>query len=374
MAVADVAISNAAYGGDARNLKRYLKGGGNPSCVCVNGWPLLCLAAINGRCRVLRLLLDHGAAVGGADDRYGETALHVAAACGHRDAAALLLDRGARVDARARNGSTPLHKAAFDGGTDVLRLLLSRGADLGARDSYGDAETNARDFKIAAPAKLLADVRVAGGWTAYARAPRLRVLALRVLAEQGRARTSDPLLARLFPAGAPRGISTDARYGPTRAFRNECSGALPPGVGGVTGSFQTGRSRRNRGTRVRRDERNETFRSVPRGTPVEGGEPDSAQATPRTTDGSHLKHALYSSYVDWAVAAGEASRATSPDVDALAALLLGADAKRSRRDYRASEGGSIPARKPNQFEIRFNSNRMRGDRLFPGVGGVTGSL
>jgi ankyrin repeat protein len=72
----------------------------------------------------------------------GGTLLHVAAEYGNVAAAALLLDRGAGVNARATidaagiGGQTPLFHAVTqsdDDGLQVTRLLCERGADLGLR-------------------------------------------------------------------------------------------------------------------------------------------------------------------------------------------------------------------------------------------------
>lgn len=72
----------------------------------------------------------------------GWTALHLAAFFGRRDLAALLIDRGADVDARSRSerfarANTPLHAAAANRQTEVARLLMERGADVNARDGSG---------------------------------------------------------------------------------------------------------------------------------------------------------------------------------------------------------------------------------------------
>ena len=72
----------------------------------------------------------------------GATLLHVAAEYGHPTAAALLLDRGADVNARATvdeagvGGHTAIFHAVTqfdDGGLSVTQLLIERGADLAIR-------------------------------------------------------------------------------------------------------------------------------------------------------------------------------------------------------------------------------------------------
>jgi len=64
----------------------------------------------------------------------GETALHRAASRGHLKAVALLLDRGAKLDAVDGEGVTPLVLASYRGQTEVVKLLLVRGADVNARE------------------------------------------------------------------------------------------------------------------------------------------------------------------------------------------------------------------------------------------------
>ena len=86
----------------------------------------------------------------------------------------------------------------------LARILLRRGADLSAKNCEGlDAEeSNARHGNLEA-ANFLHDVKAAGGWKSYVRAPRVELVRLRLLCAQGRARppSSKPILARLF--GAP---------------------------------------------------------------------------------------------------------------------------------------------------------------------------
>ena len=61
------------------------------------------------------------------------TALHGAAAAGQTDAARLLLDRGAKIEARMWGGMTPLLHAAAEGHSATVALLIERGADVNAR-------------------------------------------------------------------------------------------------------------------------------------------------------------------------------------------------------------------------------------------------
>jgi ankyrin repeat protein len=86
--------------------------------------------------------LDFGATGARRLTLRGSTLLHVAAEYGNVEAARLLLDRGADVNARATvdesgvGGQTPIFHAVTqygDWGLAVARLLLDRGADLSVR-------------------------------------------------------------------------------------------------------------------------------------------------------------------------------------------------------------------------------------------------
>jgi len=86
--------------------------------------------------------LDFGITGGREMTLQGATLLHVAAEFQNVDAAALLLDRGADVNARATvneqgvGGQTPIFHSATqfsDNGLPVTRLLVERGADLAVR-------------------------------------------------------------------------------------------------------------------------------------------------------------------------------------------------------------------------------------------------
>lgn len=60
---------------------------------------------------------------------WGQTALHQAAADGLIEAASLLLDYGADVNAKDGTGDTPLDAAIWKGNIDMVRLLVERGAE-----------------------------------------------------------------------------------------------------------------------------------------------------------------------------------------------------------------------------------------------------
>jgi ankyrin repeat protein len=92
-----------------------------------------------GRVAGLRELLDDepGLAVARAADDF--TPLHYAAFFDGPEAARLLLERGADVNAYADNelGVRPLNSAAAAGRTEVARVLLEHGADASAQTKLG---------------------------------------------------------------------------------------------------------------------------------------------------------------------------------------------------------------------------------------------
>jgi ankyrin repeat protein len=114
-----------------------------------DGDPLLIASARFGRRQSMTFLLTHGAKVD-ARDTQGRTALHWVALLKEDhdgenpertetilNAAALLLDRKATLDARDARGWTPLASTAFLGNLELTKFLLSRGADINAADEDG---------------------------------------------------------------------------------------------------------------------------------------------------------------------------------------------------------------------------------------------
>jgi uncharacterized protein len=103
-------------------------------------------SAATGRTRGLEELLDAEPALAEAFSNDGFTALHHAAYFGQEDAARILLERGALVDAVSRNAEvvvTPLHSAAAGGHSEIVKLLLEHGADANARQPGGSTALDA---------------------------------------------------------------------------------------------------------------------------------------------------------------------------------------------------------------------------------------
>lgn len=88
------------------------------------------------RPKLIALLLDAGAKINARDDR-GFTALHCIQIAGPIEATRLLLSRGARVDVVDVDGWTPLHAAATFLLVSDVQLLLDHGANPGAKNKRG---------------------------------------------------------------------------------------------------------------------------------------------------------------------------------------------------------------------------------------------
>lgn len=129
--------SAAIAAGDTSELAELLCAADDPSA-------LLYQAALYGDAVAARALLDAGADPGAAvRELWSEVKtemqpLHRAAAQGHANVIALLLDEGVEVDQRTGGDwdLTPLHLAAGGGHLAAVRLLVERGADLAAAEKH----------------------------------------------------------------------------------------------------------------------------------------------------------------------------------------------------------------------------------------------
>jgi len=96
-------------------------------------------AAALGRLDRLKQCLRDAASASNSRSKDGFTALHFACFFGQPDAARLLIENGAAVDAVATNPTQvmPLHSAASSRNLEAARLLLERGAPVNARQQAG---------------------------------------------------------------------------------------------------------------------------------------------------------------------------------------------------------------------------------------------
>jgi len=85
---------------------------------------------------IVELLLDKGAKINAKEDESGFTALHHAARFGNKNAAELLIARGADINAKDKQGHTPLYVAA-NHDYKVTELLMNKGADSDIRTESG---------------------------------------------------------------------------------------------------------------------------------------------------------------------------------------------------------------------------------------------
>jgi ankyrin repeat protein len=117
------ALAAAAFVGDAGKIRRLLAEG-TPVDATMHGLPDL------GAFGWVVDAATHAPYPSPSED--GKTALHWACIGGQRDAAAALIEGGAKVEAADNAGSTPLHEAAAAGAAAVVSLLLSSGAAVDA--------------------------------------------------------------------------------------------------------------------------------------------------------------------------------------------------------------------------------------------------
>ena len=197
-----------AQNGDIQQMKAWLLRGGDANQVDSRNSSLghyaLAGCRSDDRSDVIRFLASHGMDVNGRDV-YRQSLLH---SCQFPEEAAALIELGTDVNATDMRGDTPLvfYIAVPHHGLELIRLLLRHGCDAAAVNERGeDVAGCAREFydankleaddpdfvedalSMLATATFLEDVKAAGGWKAYLRAPRVQLVRLRSLCDRGRA-------------------------------------------------------------------------------------------------------------------------------------------------------------------------------------------
>ena len=99
-------------------------------------------AAATGDLSAIKDALGDSADLNALDSQSGITPLGWAALNGQAEAAKLLIEKGADVNARNRDGTTSLHSAAFLGRIGTVKLLLENGADTTLRSNDGSTPTD----------------------------------------------------------------------------------------------------------------------------------------------------------------------------------------------------------------------------------------
>ena len=113
------------------------------------GMTALFVAAIVGKLDVVKCLVEGGANLE-AKIENGQTVLLGAATEAQIEVVKYLIEQGADLEAKDKDGWTALMWAAINGQLDVVKCLVEHGADLDAKDKYGNtALGNARMWRKA---------------------------------------------------------------------------------------------------------------------------------------------------------------------------------------------------------------------------------
>ena len=136
---AEVDVFTAAAVGITRRLKALLEQQpGLANAIASDGFSPLGLAAFFGRPDAAQILVEQGAEINAASQNAQHVMpLHSAVAGQNLEIAKLLVEHGAEVNARQAGDFAPLHGAAQNGQMEMVQLLLDHSADLNARTSEG---------------------------------------------------------------------------------------------------------------------------------------------------------------------------------------------------------------------------------------------
>jgi ankyrin repeat protein len=130
-------LQAAAARGDVKAVRSILTAGTEGKNWHITRSPLS-VAAGEGHCKVVQLLINKGRLDPDEADKDGRTPLSWAARRGHKGVVKLLLARDdVHVDCKDEMGWTPLSWAAGNGHAEVTELLLFKKADIDSKDTDG---------------------------------------------------------------------------------------------------------------------------------------------------------------------------------------------------------------------------------------------
>ena len=114
-----------------------------PPCLAAQESADIWKAAANGDIATIKQYLQAGVDVNAKEHPGGSQPLLVAAAFGRLEAARLLIENGANVNAKSNDGATALHGAAFFCHTEMVELLVAKGAEVNAKNNKGETPLDA---------------------------------------------------------------------------------------------------------------------------------------------------------------------------------------------------------------------------------------
>jgi uncharacterized protein len=139
-----LSIFEAAAVGDVKRMGELLET--NRSLVesyTPDGFTALHLASFFGQPDAASVLLEHDAPVNAVSrNEMTVTPLHSAVAANDEKISRLLVENNADINGRQEQGYTPLHEAAQSGNESIARMLLENGAD--AKAKLDDGKTPAK--------------------------------------------------------------------------------------------------------------------------------------------------------------------------------------------------------------------------------------